>query len=904
MARMTGAVGLAVLALASAFLGCTGRALPMEGSTGKPGTPGGEPLQSACAELPPRPEVKDVRRWSEARAWDGDKPTEGSDVHIPKGRRIILDESPPPLGTIVIDGELELADRDLQLTARDIHVHGALYAGNGGQPFSHRATITLTGTGDGERGIHVMGGRLELCAQAPQTIWTRIDAHAPAGSQTLTLEGEVDWAEGDELVIAPTDFYGRGETELHTVAQVSGREITLTAPLKTGRWGVLQYVTREGMSLEPDPLFEPPAKPFPTVLDQRAEVGHVTRRILIQGADDAAWRDAGMGAHLMVMGVGAVAAVDGVALRRAGQAGKLGRYPLHLHILSYATDGTERPNGPFVLRRNSVVDSRNRCVTVHATNDALVQENVCFDVRGHAIFLEDAVERRNVLERNLVLKVRAPLPEHRLLAHDGANVFQGGPSGFWLTNPDNIVRGNVAADAQGNGFWLSFPRGALGPSANVPLRPEHLGFGVFDDNTAHSNRSPGLNFDWVTNSPEGTVTPNMYMPTSDGAPPGWTRLVRFPLRRISTWKNNESGLWNRASTPDYEEWISADNVGTFFAGASYDGRLTRTLMVAKSLNAPTPYPVPNTPPVAVASYHSTLDIDHNVMIGFELVPGQPSGVFRTDDYYTRAVDLGLRRSPANRLIHSHPGWRARVPDGQQWALAGALWDPNGYFGEAERYWTFDQPFLTAGGDCTPVPPEGNGASCTGPYYGVGGFFLNRSGDPNRPLMPIRAERQTETGEPIGVWEVGVPVPGQAFGHMRHFAARKGGRYLLEFPGLPPPTEVKLRIDNAYRDDDAFVLGVAYSGAQQPLVYLASMPDDSMATRPDSDPTTRGRRRMSPATSLEEVVSSGGDRFWQDTANARVWVKIVGGLPIVWENPDPLSNDGLYRPLTLRLHPAP
>ncbi|MCI0572000.1 MAG: G8 domain-containing protein, partial [Myxococcaceae bacterium] len=641
-----------------------------------------------------------MRRWSDPATWGGAKPQAGAAVTIPHGRRVLLDEQPPELGQLTIEGELEFAEQDLELKATSIHVHGGLYVGSAQHPFSHRAVFTLTGLQEGERGLHVMGGRLELCGQAPRVLWTRLGDHAEAGVSELTLSYPVDWHPGDELVVAPTDFYGRSMTERMVVAAVSGTRVSLTAPLHSARWGKLQYVTGAGMSLEPDPSFVPPASPTPTVLDERAEVGNVTRNVVVQGPDDSRWRDDGFGADLMVMGEGAQAAIDGVQLLRVGKAGRLGHYPLHLHLLSYTADGAERASGPIVLRRNAVVGSLNRCIVIHGTNGAQVQDNICFDIRGHAVFLEDAVERRNLLERNLVLRVRAPAPEKRLLLHDD-EVFQGGPSGFWVTNPDNVLRGNVAADAQGNGFWLSFPRRPRGMNTAVPLRPEHLAFGTFEGNVAHSNRAPGLNLDWIAVTEEGAVEPNAYVPTEDGQPPGYERRLRFRLRRITTYKNTDHGFWNRSSLPDYEEWVSADNVGTFFAGAGSNGRLTRSLIVGRSLNTPTPYPS-EVAPVGVASYHSSFDLDHNVFVGFDFVPGRPSGVFRTDDYYIRAVDKGPVRNPGNLLVRSHPGFRAPVVRQENWTLAGALWDAHGYFGPAGRYWVYDEPFLTHGAACTPV----------------------------------------------------------------------------------------------------------------------------------------------------------------------------------------------------------
>jgi hypothetical protein len=48
---------------------------------------------------------------------------------------------------------------------------------------------------------------------------------------------------------------------------------------------------------------------------------------------------------------------------------------------------------------------------------------------------------------------RDPLVTQRLLnSEDFVNQPQGGLFGFWLTNPDNAIRNNLAADTSNNGF--------------------------------------------------------------------------------------------------------------------------------------------------------------------------------------------------------------------------------------------------------------------------------------------------------------------------------------------------------------------------------------------------------------------------------------------------------------------
>ena len=86
--------------------------------------------------------------------------------------------------------------------------------------------------------------------------------------------------------------------------------------------------------------------------------------------------------------------------------------------------------------------SFNRCVTVHGTNNARVEGNVCYDHLGHGYFLEDGAETGNLIAGNLGLGTRTATAEGVLPTDNRAATF-------WITNPDNTIRGNAAAGSDG-----------------------------------------------------------------------------------------------------------------------------------------------------------------------------------------------------------------------------------------------------------------------------------------------------------------------------------------------------------------------------------------------------------------------------------------------------------------------
>ena len=778
-------------------------------------------------------------------------------------------------------------------------VMGTLEIGSAQSPFAHKATITLTGgvaNDELARGIMVHDGTLNLYGQRPAVAWTVLNDHATVNTSTLTLADSVDWKNGDQLVIAPTDFYGIAPTEQLTVNSATNNQVQLASPVQYFRWGKLQYVTTSGMALTPGITPELPAEGVPTILDERAEVGSLTRNIVIQGADDIAWNNQGFGAHVMIMGANSNTRIEGVEFRRVGQAGRTGRYPIHFHLLSYNSQGQEIPkNGDRIVRGNSIWNSDNRCITIHGTNEVLLDNNICFDILGHAIFLEDAVERRNTLTNNLVLKVRFPSSQNRLIASDQAGDGNGS-AGFWITNPDNTIQGNHAADSEGNGFWLSFPMTPLGLNKQVPIIPGRMKTRLFTENTAHSNSQINFQLDWVPFNDAGEVRNNHYIPTTNQQDWDGANEARFLYSKISSWKGE--GIWNRPRGADFEEWVSADNKGMFFAGSGYDGRIRRVLVIGESLNNANSWQTvaPHAPPTAFASYHSEYNMQDNILVNFPLYPGPElranggsrishGGMLETKDYYTTGVDMGNVRIKNNILINAHPGYRVQKPNkvGAHWTLAGALWDPHGYWGAAGNYWVYDLPFLTQGTSCTDVAPVGqNAKSCVGPYYGLGDFHGNGIADYTFPKT-LDVRRLNNSNQEVDRWLVKDGRTGDGFfAPMRHSALVKGGRFMFylsdQTGGTPGADETRFNTDriffqlsNLTRADDAVTLGIPFAGNQTARAYLNS------AAQPDAGSSNQ-IKHLTRVNSLEEVLAGNGDRMWQDTANSLVWIHVKSPLP--------------------------
>lgn len=187
--------------------------------------------------------------WSNPATWGGQVPGPGAHVVIRQARRIILDVSPPPLGSITVIGALAFAEQDIDLTVGWIMVHGLLEIGTEQVPFQHHVNITLNGPldedrmGMGARFIGAMGGgTLEIHgARRADVDWAVLDGHANPGDTTINLaliepnKTSLGWRPGDLLVIAPS---GRDplQAEGVTVTSVSGTQVSFTPPLQYPHW--------------------------------------------------------------------------------------------------------------------------------------------------------------------------------------------------------------------------------------------------------------------------------------------------------------------------------------------------------------------------------------------------------------------------------------------------------------------------------------------------------------------------------------------------------------------------------------------------------------------------------------------------------------------------------------------
>ncbi|XP_074877318.1 cell surface hyaluronidase CEMIP2 isoform X3 [Buteo buteo] len=359
-------------------------------------------------------------------------------------------------------------------------------------------------------------------------------------------------------------------------------------------------------------------------VDMRAEVGVLTRNILIKGeTENTCYREKEcqffnydtFGGHIKILKNFTSVHLSYVELKQMGQQ-QIGSYPVHFHLCG---DVDEKGGYSFktYLEGLSIHHCFSRCVTVHGTNGLLIKDTIGYDTLGHCFFTEDGIEQRNTLFHNLglVTKPGTLLPTDRnssmcigirdkvygsyvpVPATDCMAV-----STFWISHPNNHLINNAAAGSQDAGIWYLFHRVATGDSHSLAIetKSELTPLGIFYNNRVHSNFKAGLFIDKGVKTTNASVDdPREYLcldnnarfrPHQD-ADPEKPRVAAL-IDRLISFKNNDHGAWVRGGDILIQNSGFADNgIGLTFAsdgsfpndeGASQE--VSESLFIGESKN--------------------------------------------------------------------------------------------------------------------------------------------------------------------------------------------------------------------------------------------------------------------------------------------------------------------------------
>lgn len=194
------------------------------------------------------------------------------------------------------------------------------------------------------------------------------------------------------------------------------------------------------------------------------------------------------------------------------------------------------------VRRVSVHTGFNRAFTIHGTHYLKLLENVAYNVKGHNVFIEDAIESHNYIYRNLVI---GTIKSMSLLNTDQS------PASFWITHPENDFIENHAAGSDNYGYWYDLQPHAMGPSANSNVCPTNSRVGKFRNNHAHSNGKYGFRI-------FHDMTPKKFpcKPLSDKNP-----FLETKIETLTSWKNGQDGaIAERIADVKFVDLRLADNI--------------------------------------------------------------------------------------------------------------------------------------------------------------------------------------------------------------------------------------------------------------------------------------------------------------------------------------------------------
>ncbi|XP_075063891.1 cell surface hyaluronidase CEMIP2-like isoform X1 [Mixophyes fleayi] len=358
-------------------------------------------------------------------------------------------------------------------------------------------------------------------------------------------------------------------------------------------------------------------------IDMRAEVGLLTRNILIKGEmEDSCYGHNHcqffsydtFGGQIKIQRHFTSVHLSGLELTSMGQQ-LLGSYPVHFHMTG-VLDEEGGYNPPTYVDNLAIHHCFSRCVAIHGTDGLLVKDTIGYDTLGHCFFLEDGVEQRNTFYHNLGLVTKAGtiLPTDRNEAMCLAmreHVYGDyvpvpstdcmAVSTFWISNPNNNLIGNAAGGAQDVGIWFIFHRIPSGLSeGHYPEgHSEFTPLGIFHNNRVHSNFKAGL---FIGKGVKTTVAnaenPREYLTVdnarfrphqdSDPAKPRVPALIDG----LIAFKNNDHGAWARGGDIVFRNSGFSDNGigltlasdGTFPTDEGSSLEITDSIFVGESEN--------------------------------------------------------------------------------------------------------------------------------------------------------------------------------------------------------------------------------------------------------------------------------------------------------------------------------
>jgi cell migration-inducing and hyaluronan-binding protein len=157
---------------------------------------------------------------------------------------------------------------------------------------------------------------------------------------------------------------------------------------------------------------------------------------------------------------------------------------------------------------------------------------------------------------------------------------------FWITNPDNTYRDNVAAGSDSNGFWMSLPEHPNGKFEGTEISaktwPRRTPFREFKGNVAHSNYDSFMFDRNIASNNTFSVTGSSHTGLENPADPNSTALESI-FEDLTAYKNRNGAIWGRGEMHVFRNVKLADNAIGFTHASGAFGRYAFTSKVVDSL---------------------------------------------------------------------------------------------------------------------------------------------------------------------------------------------------------------------------------------------------------------------------------------------------------------------------------
>ena len=157
-------------------------------------------------------------------------------------------------------------------------------------------------------------------------------------------------------------------------------------------------------------------------------------------------------------------------------------------------------------------------------------------------------------------------------------------STFWITNPDNIYRDNVAAGSDSTGFWFALPEHPTGKFEGTEISaktwPRRTRVREFKGNTAHSNFDSFM-FDRGPR-PDGHFATAGHISLANPADAN-SPQVESVIEDFTGYKNRNGGIWIRGEMHTFKTLKLADNAIGYTHASGNFGRSAFTSRVVDSL---------------------------------------------------------------------------------------------------------------------------------------------------------------------------------------------------------------------------------------------------------------------------------------------------------------------------------